>query len=518
MKKQGTVYITGAGPGDPGLLTLKARKVLQKADVVIYDNLVNTEVLKYCPKETRRIYAGKKPGNHTLTQAETNQLLIDESKKGNQVVRLKGGDPFIFGRGAEEARELRQAGIVYEIIPGISSGSAAPAYAGIPLTYRGLSSSVVFVTGHEDPDKTETAVDWKSLAALNSTLVLYMGLGNLNRITKLLQKYGLPGDTAVSMIRWGTLAKQTVLHSTLSEISRQAQKLKISPPVITVIGEVASLGTDLDWYTKGPLAGKSIVVTRSNEQASTLSEKLKSLGADVTELPAIQIRRISDFSEIDPTIDHIAEFSWVFFTSVNSVNLFFKRVFEKGLDSRLLGGIKISAIGKATSEALGNYGVVPDLVPEFYNSIAMSEKLKSMGNAFFGQHVLLPGSSISGNEIQKTLVSLGAKIRKLDLYQTIPVKYETENVPDFSLWKEIIVTFTSVSTVSNFVEILKQSGLGDQINKIIGFSIGPKTTKKANELGVNIVAESNPHTIETLTETILNHFKKKHHELPGYQT
>ncbi|MDO9631538.1 MAG: uroporphyrinogen-III C-methyltransferase, partial [Humidesulfovibrio sp.] len=361
-----TVYLIGAGPGDPGLLTIKAKHLIETCDVVVYDYLANKEFLKYARKDAEIVYVGKKGGDHTLPQDQINQLIIDFAKAGKSVARLKGGDPYVFGRGGEEAEELVVEGIAFEVVPGVTAGVAAPAYAGIPVTHRDHTTSVCFITGHEDPTKEESGHNWEVYAKSNSTLVFYMGVKNLPMIAGNLMAGGRDKDTPVALVRWGTRCNQESMVSTLENVAAEAERRKFAAPSIIIVGGVCSLASKLNWFEQKPLLGKGVVVTRAREQASDLSDVLKQMGACVFEFPTITVEPLDDYDEVEQAILGLGVVDWLIFTSVNGVKYFWAQLSEIGLDTRALGGINVAAIGPATADELRLRGVTPDFVPPRY--------------------------------------------------------------------------------------------------------------------------------------------------------
>ena len=360
------VYLIGAGPGDPGLFTLKGRAILEKADVVVYDYLANDALLSYAREDAELIYVGKKGGDHTLSQEGINSLLAARAREGKIGVRRKGGDPYLFGRGGEEAEELIAAGIAFEEVPGVTSGIAGPAYAGIPLTHRGHSSSVCFATGQEDPAKPETAHNWRALASGVGTLVFYMGMKNLPDIARKLVAAGMPADTPAALVRWGTTGRHKSLVAGIGELPAMAEKQGFSAPCLIVVGSVVTLHDKLNWFEKRPLSGKGVVVTRARDQASDSVALLEEYGASVIQFPTIEISPLADYSAARAAIRNLAAYDMLIFTSANAVRFFWKQLRELHLDSRALGTAKIAAIGPATAEALSGRGIQADLVPEKY--------------------------------------------------------------------------------------------------------------------------------------------------------
>ena len=372
--------MVGAGPGDPGLLTLKGAECLAKADVVVYDFLANPVLLAHASPEAEMIYVGKKGSDHTLGQAEINQLIVDLAQGGKTVVRLKGGDPYIFGRGGEEAEELYEAGVPFQVVPGISSVVAAPAYAGIPLTHRDHTSHVSFVTGHEDPTKEKSALDWDRLAAGQGTLVFVMGVKNLEKISRNLVQGGRAGSTPAALVRWGTTPDQTSLVGTLDDIADKARAAGLKPPAVLVVGGVVGLRSKLNWFESLPLFGRRILVTRTREQASRLTGSLTALGARVIECPTIRLVPPSSWEPVDRAIGVLPEFDWLVLTSPNGVRFFMDRLWENGFDARALAGVKLAAIGPATADMLQSYGLRTDLLPEKYVAESLVEAWSVRGS------------------------------------------------------------------------------------------------------------------------------------------
>ena len=352
MPVSGFVSLIGAGPGDPGLLTLRGAEALASADVVVYDYLANPALLGHAPPHAERIYVGKQSGRHTLSQDEITRLLVERAQAGQRVARLKGGDPFVFGRGGEEALGLVEAGISFEVVPGISSAVAAPAYAGIPVTHRGLASSFAVATGHEDPSKEESALDWSRLATGVDTLVFLMGVGNLSKIVDELVAHGRPVSTPVALIRWGTMPDQQIVSGTLANITERVRAAGLKPPAVTIIGSVAELRESLHWFEDRPLHDQRVLVTRTRKQASALSARLRALGAETFELATIEIAPPKKWALLDGAIAELGTYDWIVFTSINGVATFWERLELAGLDARALHGVQLAAIGPATAGEL----------------------------------------------------------------------------------------------------------------------------------------------------------------------
>jgi uroporphyrinogen III methyltransferase/synthase len=505
---RGLVYLIGAGPGDEGLLTLRGAEYLSSADVIVYDYLCNESLLKMARDDSEKIYAGKKASAHTLSQEEINQLLIKKALEGKNVARMKGGDPFVYGRGGEEALALAQAGIEFEIVPGITAGIAAAAYAGIPFTHRGIAVTAGFVTGHEMAGKGKSEIDWEKINGLD-TLVFYMGVANLPSIVENLKKAGRSGSTPAALIRWGTRANQETVTGTLDTIVDEVEKVRLKPPALIIIGEVVSLRTQLQWFDTKPLFGKKVVVTRSRTQASTLSEKLRRAGARVIELPTIDIRPLKDQSAIDWEIDRLKEYSWLVFTSINSVEIFMNRLFDSGKDVRILAHMQFAVIGGETEKQLRSYGIKADLVPEKFTSYAVVECFKQLTEDFDKVRVLIPGSDIARDVIPEGLRALGAQVTEIAVYENRLPDYTGERLDEIFGDSPDLVTFTSSSTVSNLVKILKGHNRAEYINTIRGASIGPVTSETAGQNGINLALEAETHTIKCLFEEILHYMESR---------
>ncbi|MCR5834164.1 MAG: uroporphyrinogen-III C-methyltransferase [Selenomonadaceae bacterium] len=487
------VYLVGAGAGDVGLLTLKACEILRAADVVIYDRLADDTILNFCA-DAKKIYVGKEAGHHTLKQSEINQLLVDEGKQNKIVVRLKGGDPFVFGRGGEEALYLHENGLPFEIIPGVSSAIAVPEYAGIPVTHRGIATSFAVITGHEDPTKSESTVRFDKLATAVDTLIFLMGVANLPQIVSELIKYGRKPDTSAALIRWGTKPEQEIIVTTLAE----APNVKILPPAIFVVGDVVNLREKLKWFDNRPLFGKKFVVTRARAQASTLSNALKNLGAAVVECPTIKIVDPTDnFKMIDSAIDSLNDFDWIIFTSANGVEKFFDRLHFHKRDARAIATAKVAAIGSATAKILNSYGIVPDLIPKDYIAESLGEELSSRVN---GKKVLLARAEIARKVLPEMLSEAGADVTVAPVYNTIAAPPK-----DIDFDSVDMITFTSSSTVKNFVDNYG----GDTLKKIPTAAIGSVTADTLKSFGAVPAVIAKSFTIAGLVEAIENFYGQK---------
>ena len=503
--KQGKVYLVGAGPREPDLVTVRAVECLKQADVVIYDFLAAPELLKYVREGAETIYVGKKGGDHTLSQDKINEVMVARAKQGRTIVRLKGGDPFIFGRGGEEAEVLAKAGITFEVVPGVTSAVAAPAYAGIPLTHRLYTSSVAFVTGHEDPTKKQSSIDWSKLATGVGTLVFLMGVKNLANIAERLMAAGRDPKTPVAVVRWGTTPQQTTIVGTLDSIVADVQAVGLKPPATIVVGEVIKLRDTLNWFEKRALFGKTVVVTRARAQASELVRRLSDLGAACLECPTIKVVRPEDWSPLDAAIDNIGTYDWLVFTSVNGVSFFFERLYEKEKDVRALKDVSTAAIGPATAKRLRDFGLKSDIVPETYQAESIVEAFKQ--EPMNGKRVLLPRAKEARPVLPVQLRKMGAIVDEIAAYQTEQTR-ENVDVLIKRLEEDSIdlLTFTSSSTVKNFKALLPPERFESLTEGVSVASIGPITTETARELGFKVDIMARDYTIDGLCEAILKHY------------
>lgn len=508
--KKGKAYLVGAGPGDPGLLTIRAVHLLNRCEVLIYDNLVNGSIVdSLTPPDCEKIYVGKSGAAHTMEQDDINRLIVEKALAGNIVVRLKGGDPYIFGRGGEEALYCAQNGVEFEVVNGISSAYAVPAYAGIPVTNRGYSSSVAFITGHEDPTKLESDINWEKIATGVQTLVFLMGVKNLPFIAQKLMQNGLAPSTPAAVIENGCLPSQRTVTGTLSDIAEKVRQAGIRPPSVSIIGNVVSLREQINWYETKPLFGKTIVVTRSRQQASWLTTRLTALGAAVIETPAIRIEPVPDQSEINRCIGNISAYDWLIFTSVNGVDHFFKGLSDNGLDSRSLAGAKICVIGPSTGDRLIAHGIRPDLLPDRFISSAVFESLLER-NEVKGKSFLLPRADIAPRELRDLLIDHGAAlVDDIAVYRTVQASIDAlESAKDALAGASIdLITFTSSSTVKNFNSLAVQAGI-NTMRDVTCAAIGPITAKTAEELGYTVGISAVEHTIEGLVNAILTYYRK----------
>ncbi len=502
----GKVYLIGAGPGDPGLITLKGMECIKQADVIIYDYLAPPALLKYASADAECIYVGKKGGDHTLPQQRINRLLVEKAQMGFKVARLKGGDPFIFGRGGEEAETLIGAGISYEIVPGVTSAIAAPAYAGIPLTHRQFTSTVAFVTGHEDPSKETSRIDWGALAKGVGTIVFLMGVKNLPSITDSLKKNGMPSDTPVAIVRWGTTPAQKTVIGTLDTIVDLANKANMKAPAIIIVGNVVTLRESLKWFENRPLLGKRMVVTRAREQASELVDLLSDLGAECLEVPTIKVMPPDDWKPLDTALDQLSDYDWLVFTSVNGVNFFFNRLFEKNFDVRALHQIQTACIGPATAKKLLEYGIKTDILPNSYRAESVVDAFHN--EALEGKKILLPRAKEARPILPVELTKMGAHVNETTAYQTEAVQDRADLLLGQLKSGAIdLITFTSSSTVNNFKALLPEEGFEDLLADVTIASIGPITSDTARSLGFDVRITAESFTIPGLCDAIIGYYQ-----------
>ncbi|MFZ5571643.1 MAG: uroporphyrinogen-III C-methyltransferase [Thermodesulfobacteriota bacterium] len=504
----GKVYLIGAGPGDPGLLTIKGRECIACADVVVYDYLASPRLLAFAAEQAERIYVGKKGGDHTLSQDGINALLVEKAKAGNTVARLKGGDPFIFGRGGEEAEVLIKAGIPFEIVPGVTSAIAAPAYAGIPLTHRKFTSTLAFITGHEDPTKTATDIDWESLARGIGTLVFLMGVKNLPRIVEKLLEHGRGKETPAALVSWGTTARQKTVAGTLGTIVENVQAAGLTSPAVIIVGEVVTLRETMQWFENRPLMGKRILVTRARSQASDLVTRLGEMGADCIEYPTIRIEAAADTTALDRAIDGLAGYDWLVFTSVNGVRCFFEQLFRKGRDARALGHLRTAVIGPATARQLRDFGVCSDITPKTYRAESIVEAFAETDMR--SKRVLLPRARGARPILPVELENQGAIVDEIITYEARPVTEQAEQLLASLREKAVdMVTFTSSSTVTHFRNLLPDGEVQDLMAGVTVASIGPITSDTARDLGFTVHVTADEYTIPGLCAAIVRHYAGK---------
>ncbi len=498
----GICYLAGAGPGDIGLVTLRVKQVVEQADVIIYDALCNTEILQWAPKGAEIIYAGKRANQHALKQEETSALLVEKTREGKCVVRLKGGDPFLFGRGGEEAEELAKAKLHFEIIPGVTSAIAAPAYAGIPVTHREHTAQLTIFTGHEDPTKPESKLDYAQIAANPGTKIMLMGVERLGIIAGELIQHGARADLPVALVRWGTTGRQQTLVGRLDDIAAKVAAAGFKAPAVCVIGDVVKLRDKLSWFEKRPLSGKRIVVTRTRKQAGALTSQLRALGADVIELPTIRIEPPTNLREFGESVAHAHTYDWLVFTSPNGVDAFFEMFYRIYKDAREIGGVRIAAIGPATAARVREFRMAVDLQPEEYVAESVVAAFKKDGS-IENLKILIARAETARDVLPKELTKLGAIVDIAMAYRTVP---ETDDVSGgqarFREEGADMVTFTSSSTAENFMALKLPLPAG-----LKTASIGPVTSKTMRELGLAVDMEAKQHDIQGLVSAISKFFK-----------
>lgn len=507
-KKTGTVYLVGAGPGDPKLITLRGKELLAEADVIIYDYLANPKLLEFAKEGAEKIYVGKKGGSRSsLHQEHIDHLMVEAAKAGKSVVRLKGGDPFIFGRGGEEAEALVAAGIPFEVVPGVTSAISVPTYAGIPLTHRDKASTVAFVTGHEDPAKEGSLVDWGKLAGGPDTLVFLMGMGNLPGIVSELIRHGKDPKTPIALIRWGTHPFQKTLTGRLEDIVEKVASEGMKPPVVMVIGEVVSLRNRLNWFESKPLFGKRIVVTRAREQAPEFIDLLSAYGAEAISFPTLQIVSPPSWAEADAAIERIEHYHWIIFTSVNGVQSFRKRLAALRKDLRLLKGISLCAIGPRTAAEIEAWGLQVDLVPDEFKAEGVLQALDARGIA--GKRFLIPRAMEAREILPEEIQKKGGEVDVVPVYQSIRPDPDPATLEKTLHAKRAdMITFASSSTLRNFMEILGPQRQSWVTGSAIA-CIGPITAETALEFGLKVDVTPSEYTLPALAESIVDYFRKK---------
>ena len=503
---KGKVYLVGAGPGDPGLLTLKGQQCLALADVVIYDYLANPLLLGHAPADAEKIYVGKVRGNHHLPQEETNALLAEKAAAGLQVVRLKGGDPYIFGRGGEEAAYLKQRGIPFEVVPGVTAGFAAAAYAGIPLTHRDVTTSLALLTGHERPERKLSSLDWEKLATGLGTLIFYMGLTNLKLISTELMKHGRDPQTPVAIVQWATLPRQRTLVGTLETIVEDVAREGIEPPAVIVIGEVVKYREELRWYDNLPLFGKRFLITRPRAQAAAFVQLLQKQGAETICIPTIEIAPPEDLKPFDQAVGEIASFDSLILTSANGVEAFFERLAKNQLDVRSLAGVQIIAVGPKTAQAIEQRGLRPDLIPARYQAEGLIEELLEQGVK--GKRFLYPRAEIARTLIIDSLQAAGAEVVAPVAYRTVRPTGKEEMIRHLLSAGELdAICFSSSSTFDNLLAMF-----GDELRELQGraefFSIGPLTSGTINKHGFKVALEPKKSTLDDLVAAMVEYYKQ----------
>ena len=505
-QRPGIVHLVGAGPGDPGLLTRRGADLLARAEVVVYDHLANDRLLDLAPASALRIRAGKSVGHCLLTQDQINATLAEHALEGRRVVRLKGGDPLVFGRGGEEGEYLRERGVPFEVVPGVTAGVGATAYAGIPVTSRGLASAVAFITGHQAPGPhgpdSPARLDWPALAKFPGTLVFYMGVTHLAQIARTLVECGKPGATPAAVIESGTTPSQRVVEGDLATIAEAALAARVSPPALLVVGEVATRRDRLHWFESRPLFGQRIVVTRPREEAASAAAGLEALGAEVLVAPTVEILPAADLSAVDEAIDRLDSYDWLVFTSKNGVRHFLDRLPARGKDLRALGRLRLAAIGPSTAEALGEYRLRADLIPESYRSEALAEALRPVAA---GGRILLARAD-RGRTILKDELSEVAEVDQVAVYRNA----DAESIPAEVLarieagsvdW----ITLSSSAIAARLHALLSPAARARVGRAVKLAAISPITGAAARDLGWDVAVEADVHTWEGLVEGLVAH-------------
>ncbi|MGV1047781.1 MAG: uroporphyrinogen-III C-methyltransferase [Solirubrobacterales bacterium] len=493
--RAGVVYLVGAGPGDPGLMTARSLALIAGADAVFYDRLIPPGALAGAREDAELVYVGKQPGVPSVPQEEIGERLVEAARAGRSVVRLKGGDPFVFGRGGEEGEALGAAGVEFEVVPGITAGVAATAYAGIPVTHRDDASAVAFLTGHEDPSKGESALDWDALAAFPGTLVFYMGVKRLAENAAALIAAGRDAGQPAAAIERGTWPGQRTVEATLGTIAATAEREQIGAPALIVVGPVAARRSELTWFERRPLHGRTVVVTRARAQASGLATALRELGAEVVELPAIRIEPRLDSDEVREAASAIGLYELVCLTSPNGAQLLFEAIAKADLDARALAGVTVAAIGPGTARALAEHGVLADVVPERFVAEALVEALAEV--AVEGRRVLVARAAEARDVLPDALRERGAEVDVVALYET--VREQPEEAAIEAARGADYVTFTSSSTVTNLTE-----ALGDRFPAAARVvSIGPVTSETARGAGLRVDVEAERHDVDGLLAALL---------------
>jgi uroporphyrinogen III methyltransferase/synthase len=498
---RGIVFLVGAGPGDPGLITVRGKKLIESADAIVYDALANKELLPADAVEAGHpelFDVGKRGGdNKSVPQSDINELLVRLARDGKRVVRLKGGDPFVFGRGSEEAQALNDASVPFEVVPGVTAGIAAPAYAGIPVTHRGLGTSVTFVTGHEEPGKATTQTNWNALAKAGGTIVLYMGVKTLPTIAAALIEGGMPGEIPAAAIQWGTLPRQRTVVATLETLAEMAAAAGVTAPVITIIGWPVILRDEIDWYERRPLFGKRIVVTRAAQQSSVLTDRLAELGADVLEMPATKIARL-DLAPLRAEMAALEGYQWLIFTSQNAVSIFWEQLLGSGRDARSFAGLSIAAVGPATAGALLERGIAVDVIPERFVAEGLLEKLGERDDVA-GARVLYVTAEGSREVLPEGLEGLGAEVNIIHAYRSI-----RDGAGANKLKKALdsgtvsAVTFTSASAVRGYVD-----AVGEELSlRAPAVTIGPQTSEAVTTAGIELLGEAEESTTDGLLAAV----------------
>ncbi|MBP3961421.1 uroporphyrinogen-III C-methyltransferase [Paenibacillus lignilyticus] len=506
-KSKGKVYLVGAGPGDPKLITLRGKECISKCDVVVYDRLASPRLLRYLKPGAKKVYVGKLPDRHTMKQEDINQLLVDLALEGKIVTRLKGGDPTIFGRVGEEAELLYHNDIEFEIVPGITSAIAVPAYAGIPVTHRDLASSLSIITGHESPDKLDQSIHWDKVTLATGTLVFLMGVAKIGYIAEQLIKHGKPAHTPVALIRWGTRVEQRTITGTLETIEEIVKAANFQPPAVIVVGDVVKQREKLKWYELKPLFGTRVLITRARAQSSDLAERIEELGGEPCEFPVIETREPTDATSVDAVNSalHEAEnYDWIMFTSVNGVDYFFSWLHKLRIDIRRFHKARIAAVGPKTAEALEKRGLFVDVLPVKFQADDLLDSLSEY--LVEGQRVLLPRGDLAREVLPRELKAKGLTPVEIDVYETILADNQDEETLELLQKRSVhVITFASSSTVTNLFEVLRRMGVDDPLELLQGIEIaciGPITAKTAEEAGLKVTIQPEDATIDGLIDAI----------------
>ncbi|MEI7922571.1 MAG: uroporphyrinogen-III C-methyltransferase [Planctomycetota bacterium] len=500
---QGIVYLVGAGPGDPGLITRRGESIIRRAEVLVYDHLVSQDLIRLAPTSAKRIYVGKRRGHHEMSQLEINQVLCQEALAGHLVVRLKGGDPYVFGRGAEEAETLFHAGIPFRVVPGVTAGIGALTYAGLPVTHRDYASSVAFVTGHDDPDSPECRADWPLLAQFQGTIVVYMGVTRLPRIAQVLIQHGKKANTPVAMVERGSWPSQRVVVSSLKEISESCHPLPVKPPALVMIGEVVRARPSLDWWSKLPLHGQTVLVTRPETDSRESVELLEELGAEVLLAPTISVRPAEDPAGLDQALAAMDSYDWLVFTSANGVRFFIERIFQTGRDLRILGHIRLAVIGPATAFALNQFGLNADVVPANYQS---EDLASALAGHVQGKSILLARADRGRSILKDELIKTAHKVEQVTVYHNSDVKEFHEDILAYlTAGKVDWVTLTSSANVRRFMSMLPGNFPADVFQELKFASLSPITTQAAREVGIEPTVEAQNYHFAGLIQAILQH-------------
>jgi uroporphyrinogen III methyltransferase/synthase len=503
MAKKGRVYLVGAGPGDPGLLTLRAKEVLSRADAVIYDTLVSPMIVNWAPSTAQKIFRGKRAKPGALSQAAINRLLVKLAKQGKQVVRLKGGDPFVFGRGAEEAEALIEAGLEFEVVPGVTSVIAVPAYAGIPVTHRNLNSSFTVVTGHEDPTKQNPQINWMNLAQSQGTLVFLMGLHALQRVCHRLIEEGKSPSTPAAIIQAGTTSRQKTVTGTLQTLPNLARKAKLKPPATVVVGPVVALRDSLQWIQRRPLFGWRVLVTRGRLPYNSLSELLARQGAEVVEIPTIELAALPLTASQINLVRQVSNYDWIIFSSANAIEYFMAAFLREGLDVRALRGVQIACVGEATAQALRKYGLIADLVPKEFKQEGFIRAFKHL--ELKGRKVLVPKAREGREVFESFLKSKGARVDLLTLYENrVPVGARRQIEELFEEQGGVdLLTFASSSAVEHFFRLLTPVQRKKWTSKLPLAVMGPVTARAARKWKAKVAVQPARYTVADLVEAIV---------------